>query len=72
MMKKSCYDAINGYISIPRTLRCEDIDMWFRFAKEGFKADNINECLYKVREDRLALNRRKLKYAINLYRHTST
>ncbi len=65
MMKKSCYDAIGGYISIPRTLRCEDIDMWFRFASKGFKADNINECLYKVREDRFALNRRKLKYAIN-------
>ncbi len=65
MMKKSCYDSIKGYVSIPRTLRCEDIDMWFRFAAEGFKADNINECLYKVREDRFALNRRKLKYAIN-------
>lgn len=65
MMKKSCYDVINGYVSIPRTIRCEDIDMWFRFASNGFKAENINECLYKVREDRYALNRRKLKYAIN-------
>lgn len=65
MMKKSCYDEIGGYISIPRTLRCEDIDMWFRFASKEFKAANINECLYKVREDRVALNRRKLKYAIN-------
>lgn len=65
LMKKSCYDAIGGYISVPRTLRCEDIDMWFRFASKGFKADNLNECLYKVREDRNALNRRKLKYALN-------
>lgn len=65
MMKKSCYDAIGGYVSIPRTLRCEDIDMWFRFASKGFKAANINECLYKVREDRNALKRRKFKYAIN-------
>ena len=65
MMKKSCFDAIGGYVSIPRTIRCEDIDMWFRFASKGFKAENINECLYKVREDRFALNRRKLKYAIN-------
>ncbi len=65
MMKKTCYDTIGGYVSIPRTLRCEDIDMWFRFASKGFKAENINECLYKVREDRLALNRRKLKYAVN-------
>ena len=65
MMKKTCYDEMNGYVSIPRTLRCEDIDMWFRFASKGFKADNINECLYKVREDRFALNRRKFKYALN-------
>ena len=64
MMKKTCYDAIGGYQSIQRTLRCEDIDMWFRFASKGFRAANINECLYRVREDRDALKRRKLKYAI--------
>lgn len=65
MMKKECYDAIGGYQSLPRTIRCEDIDMWFRFASKGFRADNINECLYKVREDRNALKRRKFKYTIN-------
>ena len=65
IMKKTCYDAIGGYVSIPRTLRCEDIDMWFRFASKGFKAANISECLYKVREDRDAIKRRKFKYAVN-------
>lgn len=68
MMKKSCYDAIGGYVSIPRTQRCEDIDMWFRFASKGFKAENINECLYKVREDRFALNRRKFRYVFNIFK----
>ena len=72
MMKKECYDAIDGYISSQRTLRCEDIDMWFRFTAAGFKAYNLQECLYKVREDRKALNRRKFRYTIcnvktNLY-----
>ena len=72
LMKKECYDAIDGYISSPRTLRCEDIDMWFRFTAAGFKAYNLQECLYKVREDRKALKRRKLRFTIcnvktNLY-----
>lgn len=65
MMKKSVYDKLNGYVSLPRTLRCEDIDMWFRFASMGFNAENVNECLYRVREDRTALKRRKFKYTIN-------
>lgn len=65
MMKKECYDAIGGYLSIQRTLRCEDIDMWFRFASKEFKAANICECLYRVREDRNALKRRKFKYTVN-------
>ena len=65
MMKKECYDAIDGYISSKRTLRCEDIDMWFRFTAKGFKAVNLQECLYKVREDRNALKRRKFRYTIN-------
>ena len=66
IMKKTAYDAIGGYVSLPRTQRCEDIDMWFRFAANGFHAANLNECLYKVREDRAALKRRKFKYAVNL------
>ncbi len=65
MMKKSVYNEIGGYITLPRTIRCEDIDMWFRFAAKGFIAANLTECLYKVREDKNALKRRKLKYSIN-------
>ncbi|MCD7828362.1 MAG: glycosyltransferase [Clostridiales bacterium] len=68
MMRKKAYDALGGYLSIPRTVRCEDIDLWFRFTYMGLKAANLNDYLYKVREDDNALKRRKMKYAINTSR----
>ena len=64
MMRKSAYDALDGYTVAKRTERGQDMDMWFRFYEKGFCGNNIQEPLYKVREDRNALKRRKLKYAI--------
>lgn len=62
MMKKSVYDALNGYVVSKRTERGQDLDMWFRFFAKGFRGNNISEALYKVCEDRNAIKRRKLKY----------
>lgn len=62
MMKREVYDTLKGYTVSNRTERGQDVDLWFRFFANGFKGDNITEPLYRVREDRLALKRRKLKY----------
>lgn len=64
MMRKTAYDALNGYTVAKRTERGQDADMWFRFYEKGFSGNNIQEPLYKVCEDRNAMKRRKLKYAI--------
>ena len=64
MMKKSVYDALGGYIVLPRTERGQDLDLWFRFFSKGFQGSNLPESLYLVCEDRNAIRRRKLKYDI--------
>ena len=62
MMKKEVYDKIGGYTVSKRTERCEDLDMWYKFYAAGFSGANLQEMLYKVRDSRVALKRRKLKY----------
>ena len=65
MTYKYVYDRLKGYAMLPRTIRVEDYDLWFRFYKAGFKGNNLTDALYLVREDRNAVRRRKRKYRIN-------
>lgn len=62
MMRKIVYDDIGGYTVAKRTIRGQDIDLWFKFYSKGYTGYNIQEALYLVREDRNAIRRRKLKY----------
>lgn len=64
MMRKEAYDQLNGYRSAPETLRAEDIDMWFRFFREGFSVWNIQEPLYRYRENAVDFKKRTMKAAI--------
>ena len=43
MMRKSAYDALDGYLVSERTKRGQDYDMWFRFFANGFKGYNLQE-----------------------------
>lgn len=65
MVKKEAFDAVKGYSEENKTLRVEDYDLWVRMMKLNYKGYNLNEPLYKMRDDRKALNRRKFKYRIN-------
>ncbi|NLM17501.1 MAG: glycosyltransferase [Candidatus Riflebacteria bacterium] len=49
LMRKSTYDALNGYANDYWVAkgRCEDLDLWQRFAEKGFKIYNIQEPLLK-------------------------
>ena len=58
---KYVYDKLNGYTVLPRTVRGQDRDLWFRFIKAGFKGANMPEALYMVREDQEAIKRRTIK-----------
>lgn len=66
MMRKEAYLTLNGYRVVTQTRRAEDFDLWIRFFAEGFKGYNLQEALYKVREDNTAFMRRELKYYIDL------
>ena len=65
MVRAEAYKAANGYSENEKTLRAEDYDLWFRLYSMGYKGCNIQEPLYKMRDDENAYKRRKFKYALN-------
>ena len=65
MVRKTIYEEVGGYSEDSKTLRVEDLDLWFRIYAAGYKGYNIQQPLYKMRDDRNALKRRKLKYRLN-------
>lgn len=64
-MKRSILTSVGGYRDTQMTLRVEDYDLWFRIYEKGFIGYNMQDYLYKVRDDRNAISRRKFKYRIN-------
>lgn len=69
MMRKSAYDKLGGYTVDEAVTRCEDVDLWFRFYKEGFQGYNLPIPLCKYREGINDFNkRRNISYGINVAR----
>lgn len=62
MMRKEVYDALDGYDE--KMFRSEDLELWFRFYAKGYKGYNIQEPLYKYREDDNSYSKRTLQAAL--------
>ena len=65
MIRKSAYDAVNGYRDIPQTLGVEDYDLWFRLYAKGYKGYILQEPLYHMFDGRDAAKRRTFKRRLN-------
>lgn len=65
MVRADAYKAVNGYSENTKTLRAEDYDLWFRMYELGYKGHNLQEPIYKMRDDANAYSRRKFKFALN-------
>lgn len=65
MIRKECIDAVGGYTEDYRMLRVEDVNLWIKLYANGYRCYNIQEPLYRMRNDKNAFNRRKYRYRIN-------
>lgn len=65
LVKKEAYDAVGGYSEGQKLLRVEDYHLWVKMYVQGYRGINLEEPLYKMRDDRNAQSRRKLKYRFN-------
>lgn len=68
MLRKAALDAVGGYSEEKYTLRVEDVDLWIRLYAAGSRCCNLMQPLYRMRNDRNALSRRKYRYRINSVR----
>ena len=66
MMRKSVLDALGGYRVSPETMRCEDLDLWFRFAIAGYKGVNLPDPLYLYQESLADYKKRTVKAALGI------
>ena len=65
IIRKEVMDEVGGYTVADRLLRVEDYHLWFKIYSKGYKGYNIQEPLYKMRDDRDAVKRRNFKNRIN-------
>lgn len=65
MVRRTAYIDVNGYSVSENRLRVEDWDLWVRMRAAGHKGFNLRDPLYKMRDNRDAIGRRKLKYRFN-------
>lgn len=65
MLRKECMEAVDGYTVDKRMLRVEDVNLWIKLYAAGYRCCNIQQPLYRMRNDQNALNRRKYIYRVN-------
>ncbi len=63
-MRRQVYEKLHGYVSDKRTVRAEDLDLWFRFYEKGYTGYNMQEYLYIYRETIGDYKKRTLKAGI--------
>lgn len=65
MIRRKAFLDVQGYTEDKRLLRVEDYHLWYKFYAKGYKGYNIQESLYKMRDDRNALHRRTAQARFN-------
>ena len=58
MIRTDVLKAVGGYTDDLRLRRVEDYHLWFKVYASGYRAHNLSEALYKMRDDRNAYVRR--------------
>lgn len=67
MIRSDAIKLVEGYSVDDKLLRVEDYHLWFKLYAKGYKGYNIQENLYKMRDDKNASNRRTWKNRMNEY-----
>ena len=65
MVRREAYEKVGGYTVSKKLLRVEDYHLWTKMYAEGYKGYVLDECLYKMRDDKNAIRRRKWKGCVN-------
>lgn len=65
MIRREAYLSVGGYTVDKKMLRFEDVNLWYKLYAKGYTGFNLDEPLYKMRDDLAATRRRGLKSRMN-------
>jgi glycosyltransferase EpsE len=65
MVRAEAFRAVCGYTEDKRMLRFEDVNLWYKLYAKDYRGYNLEEPLYKMRDDQAAAHRRSLKSRMN-------
>lgn len=65
MLRTVVMKEVDGYTDTKRTVRVEDYYLWYKIYKAGHRGYNLQEHLYKMRDDKDAMARRTFKSRYN-------
>ena len=65
MIRLEALEAVGGYTEDRRMLRFEDVNLWYKLYAKGYTGYNLDEPLYKMRDDQAATRRRGLRSRMN-------
>lgn len=65
IVRAEAMKAVQGYSVGKKLLRVEDWHLWIKMYSAGYYGKNLEEPLYKMRDDQNATNRRKFRYRLN-------
>lgn len=68
MMRREALTDVGNYTAEPFTERIEDVYLWYKFFKAGYRGFNLAEPLYKMFNGRDAFARRKASDRIRSYK----
>lgn len=68
MIRRKCINELGGYQVLPRTIRGQDLDLWFRFFANGYKGYNLKEPLLIYHEDLKDYKKRTFKTSLMYFR----
>lgn len=65
MVRTDVMKSVEGYTVNKFTVRVEDYYLWYKIYKAGYKGYNLQEHLYRMRDDRNAMGRRTFRARYN-------
>lgn len=69
LIRTNAIKSLGGYSEAKNIIRVEDVDLWYRLYMSGYKGYNIQQPLYKMRNDKKTFSRRKPKYRLLQFLH---
>ena len=65
MYRAEIFELLEGYDESMETLRCEDYEIFMRFHQAGYRGYNLQENLFRYREDQTSFQKRSMVARVN-------